>query len=208
MAPKNDLQDKNSLNLFLNKYFNMLLLLLLLIIFAVAYFLFLGPKFNLTTTAIKDNIEGQKRLYAEQEKKLRDLKTVKEVYDNISPADLKKFNSVLPDNYIKEQLFGELEEIVVKNGYIISSMNIASDDQVDPNNPNAMPAAGAPASDGNIGKVTVTVSIGAIDYQGLKSLLRTFEANSRLFDVESVSFSQGGNSAELEFVTYYYKSVQ
>lgn len=203
----NDLQNKNSLNIFLNEYFNLLILLVLVVVFALAYVLFIGPKFQLTTTTIKENIEGQKRLYAEQEKKLRDLKTVKTVFDNISPADLKKFNGVLPDKYIKEQLFGELEEIVVKNGYLISSMNVTGDDEVDPSG-KEMPAAGVPTDTGRVGKVTVTVTIGAIDYQGFKTLLKTFEMNSRLFDIESVSFSQSGNSAQLEFVTYYYKPVQ
>jgi hypothetical protein len=200
----NDLQNKNSLNIFLNEYFNLLILLVLIVVFAVAYFLFIGPKFQLTTATIKENIEGQKRLYAEQEKKLRDLKTVKTVFDNISPADLKKFNGVLPDKYIKEQLFGELEEIVVKNGYLISSMTVTGDDEVDASGKD-MPAAGAPTDTGRVGKVSVSVTIGAIDYQGFKTLLRTFEMNSRLFDIDSVSFSQAGNSAQLQFVTYYYK---
>jgi hypothetical protein len=204
---KNDLQDKNSLNLVLNEYFNLLTLLILLVVFALAYFLFIGPKYQSTSATIRENIESQKKLYAEQEKKLRDLKTVKDVFDNISPADIKKFNGVLPDNYIKEQLFGELEEIVVKNGFMVSTVSVSSDDQVDASG-NAMPTAGAPAGDEKIGKVTVTVSIGAINYQGLKTLLKTFEANSRLFDIESVSFSEAGNSAQLEFVTYYYKTAQ
>ena len=207
MNAQNDLQNKNSLNLFLNEYFNLLTLLLLIIVFALAYFLFIGPKFELTKTAIRENIEGQKRLYAEQEKKLRDLKTVKSVFDNISPADLKKFNSVLPDKYIKEQLFGELEEIVVRNGYLINSMNVTGDSVIDESG-NEMPAAGAPTDNEKIGRITVTVTIGAIDYPGFKNLLKTFEVNSRLFDIDSVSFSQAGNSAQLEFVTYYYKSVQ
>ncbi len=204
---KNDLQDKNSLNIVLNEYFNLLTLLVLLVVFALAYFLFIGPKFELTKTAIRENIESQKKLYAEQERKLRDLKTVKEVFDNISPADLKKFNNVLPDNYIKEQLFGELEEIVVKDGFLISTMTVTSDETVDADG-NPMPAAGAPTDNEKIGKVTVSVSIGAINYQGLKTLLKTFEANSRLFDIESVNFSESGNSAQLEFVTYYYKPAQ
>jgi len=204
---KNDLQDKNSLNIVLNEYFNLLTLLILLVVFALAYFLFIGPKFELTKAAIRENIESQKKLYAEQERKLKDLKTVKEVFDNISPADIKKFNNVLPDNYIKEQLFGELEEIVVKDGFLITTMSVASDDKVDADG-NAMPAAGAPTDNEKIGKVTVSVSIGAINYQGLKTLLKTFEANSRLFDIESVNFSESGNSAQLEFVTYYYKPAQ
>ncbi len=207
MNTKNDLQDKNSLNIVLNEYFNLLTLLVLLVVFALAYFLFIGPKFELTKTAIRENIESQKKLYAEQERKLRDLKTVKEVFDNISPADLKKFNNVLPDNYIKEQLFGELEEIVVKDGFLISTMTVTSDETVDADG-NPMPAAGAPTDNEKIGKVTVSVSIGAINYQGLKTLLKTFEANSRLFDIESVNFSESGNSAQLEFVTYYYKPAQ
>ncbi|MFA6514568.1 MAG: hypothetical protein WCT50_04770 [Patescibacteria group bacterium] len=214
---KNNIQNKNSLNLFLNEYFNVLVVLLLVIIFTLAYFLLIGPKFSATVTVIKENIEMQKKIYAEQEKKFADLKIIKDVYDQISLADLSKFNGILPQAYVKEQLFGELEEIIVNSGFLINSVAISSDEVASDNNGEAMPPVeteiptigSASASAGErVGKIMITVSVGAIDYSGFKSLLRTIEANSRLFDVESVNFSEGGNSADLQLVTYYYKSLK
>jgi hypothetical protein len=207
---KNNQQNKYPISLFLNEYFNVLVIGFIIIIFALAYFLLIGPKFKSTTTVIKENIETQKKLYAEQEKKLKDLKTIKSIYEKISPADLNKFNGVLPDYYIKEQLFGELEEIIVDSGFLIGSVSITSDEVIEEGG-EAAPTIGSNAggiAGERVGKITVSVTIAAIDYSGFKNMLKTFEANSRLFDIENVSFSEAGNSAQLELVTYYYKPLK
>jgi hypothetical protein len=214
---KNNLQNKYSLNIFLNQYFNALVVVLMIVIFVAAYFLLLGPKFASTQAVIKDNIEAQKKLYAEQDKKLKDLKTVKEIYDKITPVDLKRFNGVLPEEYVREQLFGEFEEIIIDNGFLINAVTIApAEEEKIPGSepaPSAsekaeMPTIGGTAVSERVGRVVATVSIGAIDYSGFKSLLRTLEANSRLLDIESVTFSQGENSAQLLLAAYFYKPVK
>lgn len=205
-------QKNNHLAVFLNEYFNVILFIAALLIFGVAYLLFIGPKFKITTMAIQDNIEAQKRLYVEQEKKLRDLKTIVKIYDEISPSDLTKFDGILPDHYIKEALFGELEEIVIQQGFLIQSVIIETDEELSDNNNQAnlplMGGTAAATSGENVGAVRVIVSLGAIDYNGLKQLLRTIETNSRLFDVQQVSFSDATESAQLELLTYYYKDIR
>lgn len=206
--PSNKLQYKNELNLFLNEYFNVIVLVGMIFIFLFAYLFFLGPKFKLTTAAIMDNVEAQKRLHAEQVKKLRDLETIKRLHDDIAPADLARFNSVLPNRYIKEALFGELEEIIVQQGFLIQSVDIQADKDASSPNLAGMPDMGSGGDGGRVGQIRITISVGAIDYAGFKQLLRTLEANSRLFDIDSVDFSEGGNSATLELITYYYKLAQ
>lgn len=202
-------KQKNNLSLFLNDYFNLIILFVLILVLALSYFIFLGPKLKTTTAVMKDSIESQKKLFYEQERKLRDLQTVKRIYDEITPADLSKFNNVLPDSYVKERLFGELEEIVVRQGFLLGSITLSGGEEA--------AATGVPlptmVSDSgeetlvNVGQISISLEVSAIDYAGLKQLLKVLEANSRIFDIRSLTFSYEANTAQLEMVTYYYKPL-
>ncbi|MDI3496496.1 MAG: hypothetical protein PWQ35_517 [Patescibacteria group bacterium] len=201
------IQQKNNVSIFLNEYFNAIIIVVMIFIFALSYFIFLGPKLNSTKLAISDNIATQKKLYAEQEKKLEELKVIKSVYDNILPSDLHKFNQVLPSSFIKESLYGELEEIVYKQGFILGSVTIEETIEDEGSTPaDDLPLMGGTAAlNPNIGKVTFNVQIDTIDYRGLKSLLKSLEASARLFDIDTVSFNLGESTADLKIITYYYK---
>ena len=109
-------------------------------------------------------------------------------------ADLNKFNGILPNAYATEQLFGELEEIVSAQGFLVQGITISS-----------ATTATAPSTPMNVSQVNLNLSIGAVDYNGFKILLKTLETNLRLFDVTSVGFSPGGSTANLVLSTYYYQ---
>jgi hypothetical protein len=192
-------KNQNSVNLFLNSYFNIITVVVLLLFLAVSYFMFIKPKFDATMGAIQSNIEQQQKLYTDQQKKLANLEIVSDLYKKIPAGDLKKFNGVLPDSYIKERLFGELEEIISKNGFILNAVNISQEEK-------KLTAAEsmAPRS-ASVGTISLQLSVSAIDYAGFKNLLRLLENNLRLFDITQVSFSPSGNTASLVLSTYYYK---
>jgi len=184
-------KNQNNLNLFLNNYFNALLAGALILFLAVAYLVFIGPKFRATQTAIQANLEEQQRLLSDNQKKLANLKSLIELYKKINPADLQKFNNVLPDSYVPERLFGELEEIIGRGGWLVSNIRISRPEET--------------AEIKNPGQLSLELSLGGIDYSGLKNFLRLMENNSRLFDITAVSFSSSGNSARIVLTTYYYK---
>lgn len=199
-------QQKNNFNIFLNEYFNVIALVIAVVIFLFSYFSFLGPKLTMTTMAISDNIAAQKKLYGEQEKRLNELKSINKVYSEILPSDLGKFNQILPTNYVKESLFGELEEIVVKHGFILESVTL--EDSIEEEK-TTKPTIGSPQKiSPNIGEIRIVASVGAIDYNGFKRLLKTIESSARLFDVENITFSQEDNTLSFELVTYYYKTAK
>lgn len=201
MENKNLKSNKNSLNIFLNKYFNLILSFFVLVLLVVSYFLFIGPKFNSTRSVIQDNISNQKSLYAQQKKKYNSLKAIAKTYAEIPSADLQKFNTVLPSKYPQEKLFGEFEEIINKGGWILNSVQFSSADEgVSPATSAASSMTGS--SNERVQKITVTLSVQAIDYAGMKSLLKILENNVRLFDVIDIYFS--GESAEIILNTYYY----
>lgn len=195
-------KSQNSLNLFLNDYFNIIIVFIVIVVLAVSYLVIIKPKYDEAMASIKIGLEEQQKLYLSQQTKLNSLQVVANLYKKISTVDLKKFNGVLPDNYIKERLFGELEEIVKQNGFALNSVTIKDEEEKKAGDTGA---AVVPAVSEKIGTINLELSIGSINYTGFKNLLRTMENNLRLFDVTSVSFSPGGNSATIVLTTYYYQ---
>lgn len=200
-------KNQNSVISFLNDYFNIILAAGLVIFLLVAYFFVLAPKYQVTLAAIKDSISQKQVLYNAQSKKLADLKAISALYKKIDPNDLRKFNSVLSDRYVKESLFGEIEDIINQNGFIVNSISITDLNGVAASSASDSSGAPAPAilPDSGLGEMDINLSLSALDYASFKNLLKVFETNLRLFDVSRVSFSSSGNSADLTLRTYYYQ---
>ncbi len=192
---------KNSTNIFLNKYFNLILSFFVVLALFLSYFLFIGPKFQNTKSIIQDNIANQKFFYAQQKKKHNSLKAIAKAYSEIPGADLQKFNAVLPPNYQQERLFGEFEEIVSKGGWLLTSVEISDAEDEKSSEPSVVSSMAGSSSE-KVQELQITLLIQAIDYAGMKNLLKLFENNLRLFDVISIDFS--GESAEIVLNTYYY----
>lgn len=189
-------KNQNSLNFFLNTYFNLILIFLMIVLLAGVYIVLIKPKYQATMDAILINTEQQRILLTEQQKKLNNLKAVSEIYNKIPTTDLTKFDEVLPEAYVKERLFGELEEIISRNGFKVNSIGLDSGDQVKKDEGDVS---------GGRGKIEIDLSLAAVDYAGLKNILRLLESNLRLFDIRTISFSPSGNSVDLSLTTYYYK---
>jgi len=192
-----DQKNQNSFNLFLNNYFNIILVFILALVLTAAYIIVIQPKYSAIMLALQSNIESQQKIYIEQQKKLNNLKVINSLYDKIAADDLTKFNEVLPNNYIKERLFGEIEEVITKNGFVVNSIGLepAKVEEV---------IAGEPAPVVKTGEINIALSLSAVNYSGFKKLLRLLENNLRLFDIKEINFSPGDNSLELNLVTYYY----
>ncbi|MFA5023995.1 MAG: hypothetical protein WC523_03525 [Patescibacteria group bacterium] len=206
-APKN----QNSLNLLLNNYFSVITVVIVIFVLAVAYFFWLRPKFTQTLSAIKADIEMHEKLYAAQQKKLTNLKAIAELYKKIDKNDLQKFNGLLTDNYVMERLFGELEEIVSSNSFVLDSVKLSrpeeSGDGGSAGGATAEAAVASQALSPKLGQINVDVSISKIDYAGFKNLVKIFENNLRLLDIVKLDFSPSGGTANFTFATYYYKKV-
>ncbi len=205
-------KKQNNLNVFLNDYFNMILAAALIFFLFLAYLVFLGPKFRATQAAISANTEEKQLLFETTQKRLASLKAVSEIYKKINPADLQKFNSVLPDTYVRERLFGELEEIIGRGGWLVSDIVISQEEAKKApsqivTEEGTVVTGSAPALNKKVGTISLQLNISSIDYPGFKNLLRSLESNLRLFDVTSVEFSPSDDSAAITITTYYYQSI-
>ena len=201
-------QNLNKRNIFLNKYFNLILSVLVLVVLLFSYIVILGPKYNSAQLLIKENLVNQQLLYNQQRKKLDTLKIIADVYNKIPVSDLNKLNSVLPYEYKQEQLFGEFEEIVEKNGWILNSVSLNYPDEEQEGKAAPVLEEGAlfGSLNQNTRQVEVELSLSGVDYLGLRKFLTILETNLRLFDVKQVDFS-GDSEVNITLVTYYYQKA-
>ena len=208
-------KNQNNINRWLNRYFSALIATFFLAFLLAAYFVIILPKAQLTKEAIEANLLAEKNLYEQSKKKLASLKALEEIYSQFSPAELGKFNAVLPADYPPERIFGELEEIVSRGGWQIVDISLASDQDEEVSGETQ--AAEASVLDGGIftgsssqsvGTVNIDLTVRSIDYPGFKQLVRMLENNLRLFDIVNVRFTPGENIANFKIRTYYYKSVE
>jgi len=211
--PNRNPKNSGTLGQLFNEHFHAFLIGIVVLFLILAYFLLLDPKLQATRLAIQANIDQQEQLYANQQRKLASLQAIADLYQKINPSDQERFNTVLPDKYVAERLFGELEEIASQGGWLLSEIDVVSaadaakqtattvtDDQG-----NTITIAAPVAKDPNLGNVNLKLTFSAVDYAGLKNLLRLLESNLRLFDVTNIDFSPVTSSATIFLTTYYYQ---
>ncbi len=213
------------LNVFLNRYSDLMAVILICLSLLGAYILVIRPRFNSTIQTITQNMEEQEMIFKQQSQKLQQLKANLAMYQKMDKTQVERLARVLPNRYVEERLFGELEEMVAKSGYTVSSIDITKPGE----DPVEGVATAAPVGEGtgleeeavvlnqeaaiasplapeNLKTVEVSLSIGSIDYAGLKNLLPVFENSIRLIDIIEVNFSPADKKADLVFQTYYYQS--
>lgn len=179
---------------FLKKYFGLVLFVIVLVFFTAAYYLIISPKFEEATVFISDKTLEEQKKYNETVQKLIDLGSLNRSYKKIDPKLVKKVEDFLPSEYVQEQLFLELEQVIIKNGYKVNS--IAVEKELG----NSVGAANK-----NVGKVKVKISVSAVNYLDFKKLLSIMESNVRLMDIEKLDFQPGDQTADFDFYTYYLK---
>ena len=154
---------------------------------------------------LKTVLLKRKIFLTRNKKKLADLKAISSLYQKINQADLKKFNNVLSDNYVKESLFGEIEDIVNQNGFSVDSIGITRPEKDVSSGAAPQAATTTVPINPNLGEIDISLAISKIDYAGFKNLIKIFESNLRLLDLSQVSFSASADTANLTLRTYYYK---
>ncbi len=210
MLSKSKAKNNKYFNVILNEYFSIIVIVILILFLLLAYFVILRPKFIITQNVVKVNLLKEKSLYQDSLEKKNNYEILSKLYKKISPKDLERFNAVLPDSYVPEKLFGELEEMINQGGWLINSLTIAPEKKIaskESSNKLKIKSGIKPLFDPHLGHYQLTLEVGAIDYSGLKNLLKIFENNLRFFDIDSVDFSPSANTVKLVVTTYYYKAL-
>jgi len=205
IAPKKNRQIEASFN----EHFNIVIVFIIVLFLLGAYMFLIKPKFDSTLISIKDSISQQEQFYLAQKQRLVDLKAATALYSQLEEEDIKKVLAVLPNEYAKEKLFGELEDIVSQQGVLLSSVNLvkAGEDIEAEDEPLAAKSKrfiDLPNAQ-NIGVIQINMSLAAIDYAALKSLLPILESHLQIMDIQFLSLDPEEKTAELEIFTYYFK---
>lgn len=188
---ENNLSKQNYINGLLNSYFNLFVVIFVSFLLLLSYFVVLKPKVDETANAISENISSHERLLQAEKNKLASLQEAVLAFDKIDKIDLDRVNGILPNDYDKEALFGEIEEVIKQNGFIPTSISLVKEEPT-------------LATSSKIGIVNIDLSVASVDYAGMKNLLSVLESNLRMLDVKQLSLSDG-SAGVLKMDTYYYK---
>lgn len=102
--------------------------------------------------------------------------------DAISPADLKRLDTFLPDSVDNVGLILNLNALAARSGLSLSHVDVSSSANGSGGSSGALPAAGA----NPVGSVDISVSaIGT--YPALVNFLRGVEMSERLLDVQEIT---------------------
>lgn len=196
---------KNSINIFLNNYFNGIAFAFFIILLITGYFFLIRPKYAQITKNTDVSSAEEEAEYRKQADYLSQLRDLDKEFKSINPEDIEKISNILPYELSHEILFAQMEKIVTQNGYILTSLNINAGDAVKKKSRSAEGGAVAPeaAQIGAVKKLGLTMSIKGTDYSGFKKMLSALENNLRLMDINSLSFDPAENGINLEITTYY-----
>jgi hypothetical protein len=211
MGGEKNKQIKNIINIFLTRYFKVIVLILTIMILIVGYSFLIKPKYKQIIQEVKSVSEEKSPKYLNRKKYLNQLKELKAEYQKISLSDINKIKAILPSEKGHEELLAQLEDIILKNGLLLTSLQI--EEVAEAKDKEVSRREGEKAEDSSsedkllkeINKLKIRMEIIGTDYVGFKNLLNVIENNLRLMDIVSLSFSPDNNTTSLELYVYYIK---
>ena len=215
----------NARNRFLEKYFGLLTIVIVLIFGAAAYYFFIVPRYQSILDSINTSIFEKNQLFPKY-KEVDSYNNLAKAYSAIDPKIIKKIDDMIPDEYIKEDLFTELVYVIYKKGLEVQSLDVVkADPAIDrgapptsggsssgsarqqndaTDNPIVSRPAG-PTLPNNVGSMTVKLKVSGVNYPALKDILSTLQDSLRLLDISQLNFSPVDQTVEISLTTYYLK---
>ena len=199
-----DKQKIRMLNIFLLHYFNLIVLFLVILVLAIGFFYLIKPKYKSISWEIKLTDQVRETEYNSLQQYYTRLKQYKLSYDKINEKDIKRIENMTLTSSNYEELFRELETVILKRGLLLTFLEINLD-VLESSPRKIIPKsqkidAGLP--DG-IGKIRISMEIIGVDYKSFKGLLATIENNLRLLDIEELTFSPAEKTVSFEINAYY-----
>lgn len=184
--------------------FKSAVILIFIVILAGGYFLLLQPKFAAINKE-KNLIKGKEAEISSLNNKIKQLEKMKNSYEEIDKIDLDKIDSILPDASGKDKLLSEMENLILKNGLLLTALQI---EEVKETKKIANPEGEGDGSEkkdklANVGKIKINLDLTGTNYDSLKKILKAIENNLRLLDVAKIQFSPESNKTSLEILAYY-----
>ncbi len=148
----------------------------------------------------KMNLE--KEVYEEQKNYLNRLYATKSSLDEISSDDLKKVQTILPENDQKKELFHYLDKLIKENQMNLQFIKFSNLEYKNYNDSKGTTNQ-EDVSD-KVSRLKIDMRVSGVTYNRLKLLLNSIENNLRLMDVEFFNFSSLDNGElNLSVIAYY-----
>lgn len=187
---------------FLLKNFYLVVILFVIVILLLGAFFLLKPRYE---KVIGNDLYSKEQLQKDEEagrEYLGQINKLLDIYNSISKDDIAKINTILPNCGSNEDIIGQMDSLIKKNGLRLNSINI-SDKNVSKKVANAPKVAEKTENSlPEVNTVVISINVSGADYKAFKSLLNSFEVNSRLMDIKKIDFAPAKFSLNLEIEAY------
>jgi hypothetical protein len=177
-----------------------LVALVILLVFAVGIYFFIYPKYQEIQAIPSDNEAAQNTLNERMAyyKKLDNTRSNSSYF--LSEEDMQKANFMFPDKPDIEEMYGYVESIMTRNGFLLPSLSISDGSS------NAIPYQKEGKSlspPPELGVISLSFGVSGLDYNEMKEFLVQIQNDLRIFDIIGLSYSPSGKNLDLKLQTYY-----
>ncbi len=182
------------------KYFSVIIFLVVILVLTFFYFFLINPKLQATTKEIQQDINFQQNIWRIERQKLLQMQKSLDYFRQIDSDDIEFLGSIIPNPYPKEKLFGEIEDIVLKNGYTLTSLNLEGTEKASGDEDQELSLI-----EENLQTINISLEMNGLDYNAMKRFLVVLENQLPLMDIINLNFSPEGETLSLNINTYYFK---
>ncbi len=147
--------------------------------------------------ALRDNIQEQEKEMAAIQELINKTNQLSQEYQSMSD-EINMFFMALPEKKNVSYLLVQFESLVGRNGLLLESVKLGQDGGKDLGMAETgIPLEDSPSQKRSFVSIPVNVSVTG-SYSAFKGFLADLEKNIRVMDVETISFTQKGQSGESE----------
>ncbi len=181
----------------ITKNFNWIILFIFFIILIFGFLLLILPKYSEIIAEAKANdIKNNQEQLERNKKELKSLENLINSYNSIKSSYVEKINQIIPKAEIKEKILTQINSLVFYNGLLLKSISISPVQDI------SQKKTSKESEGKEISKYEVSLEVSGVNYENFKNILRVFENNLRLMDVQSISFSNDKDVAKIVLHTY------
>ncbi len=217
---------RNNTNKFLMSYFKYFLVVILFVILGLSFKFLLIPQYKEVMFASNNVLQEKKTEFIIQYQKLNDYENTINQFNAISFDDVDKIEKMIPNSYIRDDLFAEVTNFLQVNNYKVKNVEVSSIDQSsdtinadlnlnrrsDSQNQKETTSTSSDLHKkqlallpSDIGAWKVKVSVSGVDYFNLKKMLNILESNLKIIDIYYLDFQPINRIVTIDFLTYYKK---
>jgi Tfp pilus assembly protein PilO len=183
-----------------SKNISMLIMVLAAFIFALGYYFYIKPAADLAAELNSQDVLALEVTLGEKQTRLFTAKKLAKSYENPSEETIKKLNEALPSEPGQVDLYVNINALAEQSGLTVSNLQITVPEEKDV--PAALQQPGSVMSS-KVRQVIISLSADGMTYTNLKRFIRNIETNSRLLQMDSLTFDPSNSSYAADLMAFY-----